>query len=230
MSAEPDSLHTLQLSLLNFEKPSTNQFELFPKIWATAEGLLDPDVGNRQRSLAILEEMKAARYSPLVSHLLFSKISEPDLGLRSRIIKNLAEILSVDVEEGYAPDLVRQVLVYDLCQMRPGEIYLIIEAVDFDQSTENAASSLLGTNCVFGEYLAEIMIDRKTKLSIRKQAIHLIGRVGYIDVTPAIERMINRLEPRLNGQQSFSSLSPDTTDEVYLLPHLKSTLTILKAP
>ncbi len=230
MTLEPASANLLQLTLFDIQDTNSTAFELFPKVWAAAEALADSQGEVRLSGLACLEELKAARYSPLISYLLFNLLTDPDLCIRVRVIRLLAEALNSDAEGQFALENVRQVLLYHLGHIRKGQIYALLEAAVADASVEPAIAHLLKNNCLAGDDLAEILSDRKTPLAIRERAASFIGRVGFVDATPSVERLVARLELRANGQQAFSFNQADMLDETYLLPGLKELLSTLQAP
>jgi hypothetical protein len=230
MSVDPEGMNLLQLALFELQKTSSETIELFPKVWAAAEALTDANIENRCEGLACLEEVRAARFSPLISYLLFSKLTDPDLGVRTRIIRNLAAVLSPDEAGQSAPDVVRQVLLHHLSQMQFLQVHAMLEAVVYDPTVEAPVGILIKANCNAGSDLSEILSDRRQALAIRKQAANFIARVGFVDASPSLERLIGRIESRVNGQQAFSFSQIDAMDEAQLLPSLKSVLTILQAP
>ena len=80
-----------------------------------------------------------------------------------------------------------------------------------------------------GSNLAEIFSDRDAPLPIRRQAIHSVGQVGFLDAIPALVRLAARLEARRNGQQSMPFAPPDPQqDEGELLPEIQKTLGLLR--
>jgi hypothetical protein len=58
----------------------------------------------------------------------------------------------------------------------------------------------------------------------------MIGRIGYVDALPVVERLAAKLEARVNGQQMMPFTQPENSDEVKLLPAVLSTQEILRAP
>ena len=230
MTVDPEGVNLLQLALFDLQKTSSETIELFPKVWAAAEALADRTVELRRDGLVCLEELRAARFSPLVSYLLFTKLTEPDLGLRAIVINILAEVLGPDEGGQFAPEVVRQVLLYHLSQMEPLQIHALLEAVVYDSALESPVGILIKSNCMAGSVLSEILSDRKQTLAIRNQAANFIARVGFVDAAPCIERIIGRIESRVNGQQAFPFNQVDALDEAQLLPNLKSVLVVLQAP
>jgi hypothetical protein len=230
MQVDPENINLLQLALFELHKTSSGTIELFPKVWAASEALADVNVENRREGLDCLEELKAARFSPLVSYLLFTKLADPDLGLRGRVIKILADALSPDEEGQFAPEVVRQTLLSHLSQMQSFQIHALLESVVYDSTLEAPVGMLLKADCMAGSDLTDILADRKQALAIRIQAVNFIARVGFVDATPCLERLLGRIESRVNGQQAFSFNQMDAMDEAQLLPPLKTALTVLQAP
>jgi hypothetical protein len=226
---DPEGTFVLQPALFEINQTSTTTLELFPKVWIAAEEMVDPILEIRQKSLENLEELSAARFSPLIAYLLFTRLNEPDLGLRCRIIRLLSDALSPDVNGNFASDGVRQILRHHLALLGRDQIYTLLEAIEIEPSLDKAGGLLLKANSRAGEVLAEIMLDRKNPLLIRVQAAQMIGRVGYLDAAPGIERLINRLEARQNGQQAFYFSSAESIEEAQLLPVLQAVQAILRA-
>jgi len=80
-----------------------------------------------------------------------------------------------------------------------------------------------------GTHLADIAISRKAPIDVRSKALQLIGLVGYLDAQPALERMLVRLESRLNGQQAMPFAPPVGLDDTNLLPDVKKAIAALEA-
>ncbi len=226
---DPDGLFVLQPALFEISQTSASTLELFPKVWKAAEEMVDPFLENRQKSLDILDELNAARYSPLIAYFLFTRLNEPEPGLRCRIIKVLSDALSPDAHGNFAPERVRQTLRNHLALLGWDQIFTLLETIEIEPSLDKAGALLLKANSRAGEVLAEILLDRKTPLPIRIQAAQMIGRVGYVDAAPSIERLINRLEAKANGQQAFSFSSAESLEEAQLLPVLQAVKVVLQA-
>lgn len=226
---DPEGTFVLQPALFEINQTSTSNLELFPKVWRAAEEFVDPFLENRQRGLDIFEEFHAARFSPLIAYLLFTRLNEPDTGLRCRIIRVLSETISPDAQGNLATDGVRQTLRHHLTLLGWDQIYTLLEAIEIDPSLDKAAAVLLKANSRAGEVLAEMLLDRKNPLSIRVQAAQMIGRVGYLNAAPSIERLMNRLEARVNGQQAFPFSSAELIEEAQLLPVLQVVQAVLRA-
>lgn len=226
---DPEGAFVLQPALFEINQTSISNLELFPKVWRAAEEIVEPLLENRQRGMQILEEFHAARFSPLIAYLLFTRMNEPDTGLRCRIIRVLSETLSPDAQGNLATDGVRQTMRHHLTLLGWDQIYCLLEAIETEPALEKAGTVLLKANSRAGEVLAEMLLDRKNPLMIRIQAAQMIGRVGYVAAAPSIERLMNRLEAKANGQQAFSFSSAESIEEARILPVLQAVQAILRA-
>jgi HEAT repeat protein len=220
----------VQPALIDFSDQTTGAVELFPAVWSAAEDLISPDINTRLDGLDMLLKLNAPRLSPLVAYLLVSRITDPDITLRTRIVNALGELLMADHEGRITPEPVRRCLMRYLNQMRTRPIFSLLEVVNhFPQEKDNVAR-IFNTCSNAGRHLADILADRKAPVKIREQAAYYIGLVGYLDAIPALERLSSRLESRLSGQQAMSFAPISATEEVKLLPAIRDTLTLLNAP
>lgn len=229
---DPMMLEVLQPPLFEFGEAAPGALELFPAVWSAAEDLVSPELAARQRGLASLEEMGAARYSPLVAYLLFTRLSDADLGLRQQVIYLLSALLIPDERGFAAPEPVRRCLTTALGQMRTRSIFGLLEVLAAEPGAEGMIARLLNACPHAGHHLVDILSERKNPLAVRHAAAQLIGRVGYLDAIPALERLAARLETRRSGQQAMPFAAPpaSATDEVDLLPVVNAALARLLAP
>ncbi len=217
-----------QPTLFEFLPTSSNAMELFPAVWAAAEALAAPEAETRRAALDRLLELGAPRISPLVAYLLATRLSDPDLPLRARVVRALGEILKNDDLGNPAPEPVRRILAAYLGQIRVRPVFAMLEAVSQDQSLEEHLAQLLNACPYAGNHLVSILSDRKTPMPVRLQAARMIGLVGYLDATPSLEKIETRLLSRVNGQQAMPFLTQGGTDESDLLPAIQATLAILR--
>ncbi len=222
-------LTPVQPTFLEVIETSSGLLELFPAVWSAAEGLTSPDVHVRSAALTRLVELGAPRLSPLISYLLATRILEPDLELRCRIVRVLGELLIADGSGRQVHDAVRRHLIGYLAQMRTRPIFSLLQAGLADPELENHITHLLN-NCPHAStHLAEIFSERGISLDIRQQAVHFVGLAGFLEALPALERLASRLEARRNGQQSMPFAPPPTTqDESKLLREINQTLMMLR--
>jgi HEAT repeat protein len=228
MDQDTRYLTPVQPTFFKVIETSYGQLELFPAVWSAAEGLTAPDGRVRKVSLDRLLELDAPRLSPLISYLLATRISDPDLRLRCRIIQSLGELLIVDESGHQAPDAVRRHVIAYLAHMRTRPIFCMLQAAIADPNLDAHITRLLNACPHAGTHLAEIFADRGTPLPVRQQAVRFVGQVGFLEAIPALERLAARLEARRSGQQSMPFAPPPAIqDESELLPEINQTLRML---
>jgi len=219
-----------QPHLFDFSDTAKGVVELFPTVWAALERLTSNNVNERLRGLDQLLELDAHRLSPLVAYVLATCLSDSDKKFRYRIIQALGGLLSKDDSSLAASEEVIQSLKNYLSKMRRRRIHALVEITEYYPSSISNVASLLKTCSHAGGTLADIFSDRKIPIEIRRQAIHLSGIVGYLDVIPALERLARRLESRITGQRTMPFAPPDDGNEKSLLPTVQTVLTILRSP
>lgn len=222
----PDSLQPLLFTL----QESTASLELFPAVWSALEDLLSLEPEIRLDALARLVILRAPRYSPLAAYLLFTRLSDPDLRVRAGIARALGEVLAPDGGGNPAPEPVRRTLIHHFGQLRTRQIFSLIQVLVDDPSLESSVNRLLNACPYAGSHLADILCDRKVSIQVREAAARAIGRVGFLDALPALERMAARLEARQNGQKTMPFAPPSAVDESVLLPAVHVALASLRAP
>lgn len=230
MDVEEDHVQTSQLPLFEISDASTGVVELFPTVWGAVESLTSPETAQRLRALEVLAKTRAARYSPLVAYVIFTRLSDPDLAVRNQVVTLLSDIYLPDEQGSLAPEGLRLYLNAHLARMRTREIYSLLQVVaSYPQQRERVAK-LLNACPYAGNHLADLAAWRKAPIEIRRYAIQLIGLVGYLDAIPALERMQTRLESRLNGQQMMPFAPPGGADDTSLLPDVRAALDALRSP
>lgn len=209
---------------------STGNVELFPAVWSAAESLCKPDLRERQKGLDRLLELNAPRFSPLVAYLLTTRLTDNELQFRVRVVRALGDLFFPDEAGNPTPMDVRQAITGLLSQMRTRQVYALLQAlVEVPELTDHVAR-LLDACPYAGNHLADIVGDRTIEHAIREQAALAIGRVGFLDVLPVLERLETRLESRINGQRSMPFMPPTSESEAELLPALQRAIAALRAP
>jgi HEAT repeat protein len=222
-------LTPVQPTFLEVIETSSGLLELFPAVWSAAEGLTSPDVHVRSAALDHLLELGAPRLSPLISYLLATRIIEPDLPLRCRIVQALGELLVADDAGRQAPDAVRRHMITYLSQMRTRPVFCLLQTAIAQPDLDMHITRLLNHCPHAGAHLAEIFSNRGVSLEVRLQAVHSVGQAGFLEAVPALERLITRLEARRNGQQSMPFAPPPAApDESKLLREIEHTLHLLR--
>lgn len=232
MSTEFDPLfvNLEQLALFEWGESTSAAIELFPAVWSALEALVSTEPEARKTGLEKLEELNAARFSPLVAYVLVTRIAEPELELRAGVVRILSQVLLADQQGKLAPEPVRSLVKTHLALMRTRQVYSLLQLAVHDASMEAPAARLLNACVYAGNHLGEILADREMPLTVRIAAVKMIGLVGYVDAIPVLERILARLESRLNGQSSMPFATPAEGNESALVSALQSTLKILRLP
>jgi hypothetical protein len=229
MEDEPLQSGMAQPVLFEFaQAASTGAVELFPAVWSAVEALAAEDAGARRNALDRLQQLNAPRLSPLVAYILATRITDPDIEMRGRVIRALGDVLSKDQAGNLAPEAVRKHLANYLAHMRTRPIFALLEVVMNDPGLESSVALLLNACPYAGTHLSSILADRKFAIPLRIQAARFIGIVGFLDAIPVLERLEARLISRLGGQQAMPFAPPPEPDESDLLPIVQSTLTTLR--
>ena len=202
--------------------------ELFPAVWASMEKLTFPNQEDRLVGLDQLIGLNAHQLSPLVAYVLTTFIMDPDITFRFKVVNVLGEIYS---GEGYGVSVaedVKMILRNYLSQMRRRHIYALLQVAYFHRSAETSVASLLRRCSHAGGTLSDIFLDRKIPVQIRRQAINFSGVVGFLETIPDLEKLANRLEAQVNGQQTMVFAPLSDNQEKSLLPMVQTALTLLK--
>jgi HEAT repeat protein len=216
-----------QLFLL---EESLGTIELFPSVWNALEDLTKDDLNLRRVALGELIELDAPRYSPVVSYILVTRVTEPNIELRARIIETLGEVLLPDKNGLPAPEDVRSSLHLYLSGFRTRQIYALLQASAEYDSLEDHVARLLNSCRFAGNHLIDILNDPSTPLEVRAQAAVMIGKVGYLSILPALEKLAGRLEARLSNQMAMNFAAQKDTSESDLLPFIQEAIQALKSP
>jgi hypothetical protein len=210
---------------LTQEKQETWRPQDWGTVWEAMEAFTSPELAQRRTAFEQLRALGVARLSPLAAYHLSTRLTEPDIELRARIVQALAETLSPDETGRLAPEAVRSTLAAQLSAMRTRSTFALLQVVDFDKSAEPLVARLLSCCSFAGGHLADILSNRQISLAVRKQAAFYIGRIGYLDALPSLERMAARLENRINAGGLIRE-----DDETGLLPLIRDALSVLRAP
>jgi hypothetical protein len=224
MDVEQEALLVSQLPLFEFGDITTGMVELFPTVWGAAESLSSAEAKKRQQGLDLLVKCGSTRLSPLVNYVIFTRITDPDMELRALVVQALAAVLTPDEKGRPAPEPVRQHLVAQLARLRTREIYALAQLLAYNPELMPQVARLMNSCPFAGHHLADLASSRKAPLEIRRYAIRLAGEVGYCDMIPTLERMLARLETRVNGQQTMSFAPPAGLEDAELLPDVKGAL------
>ena len=97
MDADPIIVNIEQPDLIELNPSNSNKAEVLPVIWEALESLTSPELMNRIAGLGHIVKLDAVRQHPLVVYVLMTRLTEPDIELRTRIVQLLGSILDLDV-------------------------------------------------------------------------------------------------------------------------------------
>lgn len=205
------------------ERSSSADLKLLPArnraaMLAALESLVAPDVPTRRLGLEKLLSIDAHRRSPLAAVVLAQRVEEPDIEIRTSILRALAEILMPKTKKRRKrPDAqVRLWLNHALSQMRTREVYAILQVLTHDPKERDYVCCILNACSFAGETMRRIVGDRKVEISVRVAAAEAVGCVGFLDALPALKALDRRISASMADQ------APDT-----LLPIHKSEVEVL---
>jgi len=231
MKKVPASKELKDPSHNELDQPISVEVEQLPEIWRAIEAAVSPELALRRQGVKKLSGLKAAHGSPLVAYFLATRIIEPDIGLRIQVVKALAEVLDSEKQPPYEDGMARRYISSYLAQMRTRHIFALLETADEDVKSREDVTSLLKECSYAGIHMADILSDRDLPVKIRRQAFYFIGRMGFLDAVPALERLAARLSSKLPLQRSLPGMPPETADEeLGLFFPIKDALITLRAP
>jgi len=217
MKPDPLTLKVEQTDLSNLQKTGDSDLLSPTEIWEAAEAFSSPDLLHRVTGIGQLLAGDALYEYPLVVYLLSTRITEPDIELRSHIVKALGSLVDSSEQVKLPKDEVQQTLFESLRSMQSREILAILEVAIYARSAERSVFNLIGGCSMAGDYLSKILADRTITLDIRCQAARVIGEMGFMEALPIVERLVQRLESR------------GSDEEIYLLDLLKRDIDLLNA-
>ena len=227
----PKPLSPIQPNLFDLPEFATGVAELFPAAWIAMEHLASSNLEERLTGFDQLKELDAHRVSPLVAYVLATRLDDPDINLRAKVVGALGGLLyQGGGSNPLTPPEVKQSIRSFLSQMRRRKVYALLQvAQHYPQNQSDVAAILRGCSNA-GRVLVEIFSDRKLPIEIRRQAIQFSGIVGFLDAVPGLERLAERMESRMNGQRSMSFAPLVDPEEKSLLHVVQTTLALLNAP
>jgi hypothetical protein len=229
MAQEPNSIPYDPTTGLTWGEAGTIALERMPALWAAAEALSHPDMRVRQQGWELLVGDNVVSVSPLVAYLAVTRLTEPDLLLRSQIAAHLGALLTSETPEAGAAESVRATLQAHLAQMTPLQVTALLEVTARWPELRPAVSAIFAVSPFAGDILGGMSGDRKVGLALRREALYFIGMVGFLNALPDLERLAARLDTQINGSRSLAyTLGRD--DEAELLVAVQAALELLRAP
>ena len=223
-------ISSLQLPLFVYGEPTANILDVLPAVWNATEALASPEAVTRHHGIDALVELGVQRASPLVAYMICTCLNDPDIYIRRRAIYILADLITNGPVANQTSEDVRKTVTNYLHNMRAETIFGLLEVTVMDPMVEKSIYHLFNACPYAGRYLGDILSQYKNSLPIRQKAIYYVGLVGYTEALPILERLLNRMEARLNGQyaMTFAPLSNNPDDDI--IPNLRIAIHQLSAP
>ena len=214
-------MQIVQLPLFEYGETARNIAELFPALWKAAEQLTSPDASIHQKGLDTILEMGAQKVSPLVAYLIATCMNDADVFIRRRVVIILADLIAGEGNGQQIPDEVRAAVMHYVHNMSEAVVLGLLEVSVADAHADQAIYHLFNTCPYAGKYLGDVLVQWKHPLAIRQKAIYFIGLVGYLEALPVLERMMNRLEARQDGQYAMTFAPASSKNDDDLMPFLR---------
>jgi hypothetical protein len=216
-----NTIPNIQLPLFVFGEPTENIVEVLPVVWNATECLASPDVLTRQHGIDAILDLGAQKVSALVAFMLATCLGDKDIYIRRRVLYILADLIAWEAGEPQTMDSIRITVTNYLHNMSEETVFGLLEVTVMDPEAEKAIYRILNVCPFAGRYLGNILTEWKNPLTIRQKAIHFIGMVGYMEMLPVLERLLDRFESRRNGQFSMSFAPSSTRSDEDIIPYLR---------
>jgi len=217
------------MNLLEHEASESSRFEYLTELWEAAENFVSPEIRERWMGFDWLLNHHLLFKSPLIVYILISRLNEPELDLRVRIVHHVADLIDLNYNLQFEKEYVQKQLIMQLSAMRNRQIFSLLQVVDYDPDLEPQVTKILNYCSYAGTHLSGILSDRLAPNAIRKLAAYFIGKVGYLDALPTMERMVTRLETRTNGTNGHKSHEITENEQTDLLQTINRSLEYLTA-
>jgi hypothetical protein len=228
MEIDPAFLRVDHRGVYELDEVGTRISEALPDLWEALEAFTSSDINSRRAGLDRLITLDVIHQSPMVAYILATRLDEPDLSLRTRVVMVLGDLLQPSTNGSNQVAQVKLQLSAYIAHMRTRRIFALLQVADANPSTHESICRILN-HCPFGGVqLGDLIADRSISLSIRKLAVDFIAEVGYLDALPSLERQFARLERRMNGHQ-IDTLTEEDGD-IWLLPSIQQAMQVLRTP
>ena len=200
----PKSIRSLRhnTTTIGLDEKNEKGAELQSLVWSAAKSLTSPDLMQRIGAIDRLLEYDVVKQLPLLAYLLITRIEEPDIEIRTRIVKSLGEVSCTSLPDFSVSEEVKSAVMYHLSRLRTREIFALLQVAEYDKSSEPYIASMLSCSSFAGGHLSKILSARETPNEIRRQAAHFIGSLGFLDALPELERMVSRFAGRNDGREA----------------------------
>jgi len=205
------------------KKLPTKDLKWSDEIWQAAEGLVSPNSVEREKALDYLLDQGAPAKSPLITYLLATRLSDPDLEVRFHIVKALGSVIvRADEGEELIDPVLRQLQSY-LAYLNTEQILDLLEVSEQYLSAEESLTGIFRLASYAGNRLSGIVNDRKKPLGIRQKAIYFCGEAGYLEASTTLNVLVSRIDKR-NQIPKHSPIRKKDMDENQLYPYAVAAL------
>lgn len=230
MDQFPEFKYYVQPSLFEFGGTATGSLEIIPQLWYVAEALTSRSTDARLAAIEYIIKQDAAKLSSLISYMLVTRICDPSMEVRIAVIRALGDILCLDEKGMETPSDVKLTLYEQFSRLEEEDVLAILQAAEVDPSLDIDIEVLFRSSSIAGHHLVNILKDRRQSARTRGLATEYVGRIGYLDAIPDLERLQNRLIAKRNGQKALPFNQHDFRNENQLLNKIRTALEDLTAP
>jgi hypothetical protein len=202
--------------------------EVIADAWRAAECLVSSDLERRRKGLDRFVEGDALSFSPLVGCLLATRLHEPDLALRGRVVNALANFMEDQGNASTRWQMDQKPVFALLATYGRKEVERLLETATI-QGSRGAMVTVLDRIPNLGSLLPRIAADRGAALPLRLAAVSVAAELGVIEALPALEGLKTRIEGRAAGQLAMTFAPRSGAGEDILLETLKAAIDTLRA-
>jgi hypothetical protein len=216
-----NTIPNVQLPLFVYGEPTENIADLLPVVWNATECLASADAITRQHGIDAILELGAQKVSPLVAYMIATRLADSDIYIRRRAIYILADLITWEPGDRPEVDSIRRSVTNYLRDMGEETVFRILEVAVMEAQAEKPIYHLLNACPSAGKYLGNMLTEWKNPLAIRQKAIYFVGLVGFMEVLPVLERLLDRLEARQSGQYTMSFAASSIRSDEDIMPYLR---------
>ena len=194
------------------------------EVWSALEQMVSVNLELRKNGLQKIIELQAIDKYPLVVYVVSTRLIEPEISLRADVVRLIATFKSINYSQKESSKEVFKTLYDYFDQIRNRQIYSLLQVAIYDTSLIDEVSYLIGLCSYAGEYLIEIVIDRKNPLELRVESLKIIESVGFIDVLPELRRVLSRYERKNDSKPLRMKENGLRNDREVLIPLLEKAI------
>jgi len=194
------------------------------EVWSALEQMVSVNLEQRKNGLQKIIELQAIEKYPLVVYVVSTRLIEPEISLRADVVRLIATFKSINYSQKEPSKEVFKTLYDYFDQIRNRQIYSLLQVAIYDTSLIDEVSYLIGLCSYAGEYLIEIVIDRKNPLELRVESLKIIESVGFIDVLPELRRVLSRYERKNDSKPLRMKENGLRNDREVLIPLLEKAI------